>query len=171
MVRRARLDDTGNGKVPVGDGWFVLHASEAPWFGHERFGGGCRFEGTEGFPQVGINLRVLEPGKPACLYHREDAQEDFLVVSGECTIVVEEEEHALREGHFIHCPAGTNHVFVGAGDGPCIVLMIGHRPPESITYPVSEAAARHGASVDVETNDPREAYGERKLAAIDPAWP
>ena len=24
-----------------------------------------------------------------------------------------------------HCPAGVEHVFVGAGEGPCAVLMIG----------------------------------------------
>ena len=171
MIEEARFEQTDNGKVPVTDGWYVLHTSEAPWFRHERFGAGCRFEGQRGFPQVGVNLRVLEPGKPACLYHREDAQEGFLVISGECTLVVEDQERRLRAGHFVHCPANTNHVFVGAGDGPCVVLMIGHRPPASILYPVSEAAARHGASVETETPDPGEAYGDLVPEPTEPAWP
>jgi uncharacterized cupin superfamily protein len=27
----------------------------------------------EPFPQTGVNIAVLEPGKPACRYHREEA--------------------------------------------------------------------------------------------------
>ena len=42
-----------------------------------------------------------------------------------------------------HCPEGTEHVFVGAGDGPCAILMVGARKePDLAHYPVSEAAAR-----------------------------
>ena len=172
MVQEAHLEQTANGKVPTTDGWFVMHASEAPWFRSEKFGLGCRFEGQTPFPDIGINLRVLEPGKPACLYHREDAQEDFFVLSGECVLVVEEQERRLRSGDFVHCPAGANHVFVGAGDGPCVVLMIGSRPdPLELCYPVSEAAAKYGASVDKETADQREAYGERSIEPTAPIWP
>ena len=172
MVEEARLEQTDNGKSPATDGWFVLHIAEAPWLRSERFGRGCRVEGNTRFPEIGFNLRVLEPGKPACLYHRENAQEDFLVLSGECTLVVEEQERQLRAGHFVHCPAETNHVFVGDGDGPCVVLMIGHRPVrEQICYPVSKAAARHGASVSQETADPSEAYGEMQLEPTEPIWP
>lgn len=48
-------------------------------------GSDCRFESREfPFPQVGIKIRVLEPGQPNGLYHSENQQEDFLVLSGEC---------------------------------------------------------------------------------------
>ena len=171
-VNEAHLESSDSGRVATTDGWFVLHASEAPWLRSERFGLGCRFEGQTRFPQIGVNLRVLEPGKPACLYHRENAQEDFFVLSGECILVVEEQERRLRTGHFVHCPAGTTHVFVGSGEKPCVILMIGHRPAaEELCYPVSEAAAKYGASVAEETPDPRKAYGEMKLEPIEPIWP
>ena len=54
---------------------------------------------------------------------------------------------------------GTLHVFVGAGAEPCILLMIGARGPGiAYHYPVCEAAIRHGAGVDAETDSPDEAY-------------
>jgi uncharacterized cupin superfamily protein len=172
MVEEAQFEETENGKFATSDGWFTLHVSEAPWLRTDRFGAGARFEGNIQFPQTGIQFRVLEPGKPACLYHREKAQEDFYVISGECILIVEEQERHLRAGHFVHCPADTNHVFVGAGDEQCVILMIGHRPdPQEICYPVSEVAAKYGASVEVETPDPREAYGDIRREPTAPVWP
>lgn len=173
MTKEATLKDTGNGKAPAEDGWFVLHASEATWFRSARFGVGARFEGEIPFPELGIHLRVLEPGKPACLYHSESAQEDFFVISGRCTLVIEDEERELRAGHFVHCPAGTHHVFVGAGEGPCVVLMVGARQQEhELHYPANAVAARYGASAREATDDPREAYGERDVEPLDePMWP
>jgi len=47
---------------------------------------------------------------------------------------------------------------VGAGDGPCAVLMVGARPDVEVVYPVSEPARRHGASVERETRSADEAY-------------
>ena len=66
-----------------------------------------------------MNVRVLWPGEPNGLYHAEGVQEGFLVLSGECTLIVEEEERPLRQWDYFHCPADTSHVIVGAGDGPC----------------------------------------------------
>ena len=60
---------------------------------------------------------------------------------------------------FLHCPAGTEHVFVGAGDGPCVILMAGGRSePWEVFYPVSELAADYGASAREPTPDPDQAY-------------
>jgi uncharacterized cupin superfamily protein len=159
MVPEAPLEKTeAGGLVPKGEGWFVVNAKEARWFEHETFGSGTVFEGEPAFTQLGINIGVLEPGQPACLYHRESAQEDFLVLSGECLLVVEGEERPLKSWDFVHCPPETDHVFVGAGDGPCVILMAGSRDPdEVVVYPVSEAA-RHRASVETETPNPKEAY-------------
>jgi len=102
---------------------------------------------------------VLKPGQPNCMYHGEDAQEDFLVLSGECLLPVEGAERRLRAWDFVHWPPWTEHVFVGAGTGPCVVLMVGERRLGSgIRYPVSELARRHGAGVERETDSPKEAY-------------
>jgi len=167
MVEEARMEQTEHGTAAAEDGWFAMHVSDGIWVGSEKFGAGCRLEGTTRFPQTGVHLRVLEPGVPACLYHQESAQEDFFVLEGECTLVIEEQERSLRAGHFVHCPADTNHVFVGAGDSRCVILMIGHRPEsQEICYPVSAAAAKHGASVEVEANNPADAYGDMKIEPI-----
>jgi len=101
---------------------------------------------------------VLSPGQPACLYHRETAQEDFLVLFGEALLLVEGEERPLKQWDFVHCPPGTDHVFVGAGEAPCAILAVGARAHQDLVYPVSELAARHGASAERETPDPKEAY-------------
>ena len=165
MVEEATLVETESGLEPEGPGWFVVNARDAAWWRHrEVFGFGCRFECLDSeaeFPQIGFVLRVLQPGEPNCRYHAESDQEDFLVLQGECLLLVEEEERPLKAWDFVHCPPGTPHVFVGAGDGPCVILMVGARLPEgTIVYPVSELARRHGASVERETNDPHEAYAD-----------
>jgi uncharacterized cupin superfamily protein len=127
---------------------------------HDHFGSGTSFESREHpFSQLGINVNVLRPGQPLCLYHEEDAQEDFLVLAGECVLLVNEEERPLRQWDFFHCPAGTEHVIVGAGEELSIVLAVGARPEqERLRYPRSELAARYDASAEAETPDPREAY-------------
>ena len=140
--------------------WFTVNVRDAPWRSHDTFGSACRFESAEApFEQLGINLRVLRPGQPNCLYHSESLQEDFLVLHGECLLLVEEEEHRLGPWDFVHCAPGTVHVFVGAGDGPCVILMAGARDPdERLLYPESELAKGHGASAEAETTSPEEAY-------------
>jgi uncharacterized cupin superfamily protein len=160
MVEEARLEETPSGLAPASAGWFVVNVRDAAWWRHETFGAACRFE-SEGafFPQLGINLRVLKPGQPNALYHRESNQEDFLVLHGECVLLVEGEERPLSIWDFVHLPPNVDHVVVGAGDGPCVVLMTGARDDdETLAYPVSELAGRYGASVERETDSPAEAY-------------
>ena len=157
MVSEAPLRKTDAGLVPEGEGWFVLNATGALWREGD-FGAYTRFEGDARFPQFGINIGVLRPGQPACMYHGEDNQEDFLVLSGECLLLVEGEERRLRAWDFVHCPAWTEHVFVGAGEGPCAILAVGARASEDVVYPRSEVALRHNAGVETETSDGREAY-------------
>jgi uncharacterized cupin superfamily protein len=159
MVPEARLESTTGGLAPVGEGWFVLNAGEARWLeGH--FGAYTRFEGDVRFPTFGVNIGVLAPGQPACLYHGENEQEDFLVLSGECLLLIEGEERPLKAWDFVHCPPWTEHVFVGAGDGPCAVLAMGARLTDEVVYPESELARRHGAGVQHETRTADEAYAQ-----------
>ena len=81
------------------------------------------------------------------------------MLDGTLTLLVEGEERRLRQWDYFRSPAGTEHIFVGAGDGPCAILMAGVRTePRQIRYSASGFAARHGASAARETGDPREAY-------------
>ena len=139
---------------------FVVNVRDARWVTCEGFGAGTAFENREDrFDQIGINIRVLGRGDAASMYHSETAQENFVVLAGTCTLIVEGEERQLQAWDFVHCPPGTAHVFVGAGDEPCILLMIGARGPgTSYRYPVSKAAIRLGAGVEAETESPDEAY-------------
>jgi uncharacterized cupin superfamily protein len=162
MVSDARLDATEHGLVPQGDGWFVLNAREARWRHGEGRSAICVFEGEPEFSQLGINLSVLDPGEPMAMYHWEADQEDFLVLNGEALLIVEGEERPLRRWDFVHCPAGTKHVIVGAGDAPCVMLAVGARDrstgPGWGGYSVDKAALRHGAGVEQETSDAEQAY-------------
>jgi uncharacterized cupin superfamily protein len=93
------------------------------------------------------------------MYHAESAQENFLVLAGECVLLIEEQERPLRAWDFVHCPAGTRHVFVGVGDEPCVIFMAGaRREGKTIRYPRSEVALARAAGVEVETDRPAEAY-------------
>ena len=158
---------TEHGLVPKGQGWFVLSARDTQWWEREGRGVLCEFEGAcfEGaldFEQLGVNLTVLGPGEPMAMYHWERDQEDFLVLRGEAVLVIEGQERPLRDWDFVHCPGGTQHVIVGAGDEPCVLLCVGARDrsrgPEWGAYTVDEAALRRGAGVERETTEPREAY-------------
>jgi uncharacterized cupin superfamily protein len=177
MVPESRLESTENGLVPTGEGWFVLNARETQWWARDGRGVLCEFEGAEiedalDFTQLGINLTRLEPGQPMSMYHWEADQEDFLVLAGEAMLIVDGEERPLRQWDFVHCPAGTNHTIVGAGDGPCLVLAVGARDrstgPEWGAYTVDEAALRHGAGVEEETTDAGQAYARFRKGKLTP---
>jgi uncharacterized cupin superfamily protein len=175
MAAEAELEGTANGLVPKGEGWYVVNARESRWWHHDTFGSAVTFEGDVRFGDFGINIQVLQPGEPNCLYHGENAQEDFLVLSGECLLLVEGEERLLRAWDFVHLPPWTEHIFVGAGDGPCVVLAAGaRRKGRGLRFPVSELALKHGAGVEQETSDPREAYAgftEDRPVACPPEFP
>ncbi len=156
-------------------GWFIVNVADAPALRHDRAGTYVRFESPEArFPEIGINIHVLQPGEPNGKYHSEEAQEDFLVLSGECLVIIDGEERPLRAWDFVHCPAGTEHIFVGAGDGPCAILMVGARGGDrAIHYPVNETAARYGASVTTATSSAAEAYADWPggFTPVHPDWP
>jgi uncharacterized cupin superfamily protein len=155
----ARLERTAYGTSAATEGWFTVNLRDAAWATNDDFGAACLFEGDEPFKQIGYTLGVLQPGKPSGMYHREDDQEDFLVLSGECILIVEGEERRLRAWDFVHCPAGTEHIFVGAGDGPCVIFMAGAREHHgTAVYPRNDTALKHGAGVEADTSQSSEAY-------------
>ena len=160
MIPEAPLERTDHGTFPYEEGWFVVNAREAQWFDSDGLGYYAPFEGENTlFGELGINLSVLGPGEPSCMYHAEEAQEGFLVLSGECLLIIEGQERKLQAWDFVHCPPWTEHVIIGAGDRPCVILAVGARAKgRGLRYPVNEVALAHGAGVETETTDPKEAY-------------
>lgn len=177
MVPEASLERTEYGLMPRGEGWFVLNARDARWARGDDVSASCELEGESEFEQVGVFLRVLRPGEPVALYHWEADQEGFLVLSGEALLLVEGEERVLWQWDFFHCPPGTKHIVVGAGDAPCVLLSVGAREHQGGEgwggYPVDEIALRHRAGVEAETTDGREAYARfprRELGPYREGW-
>jgi uncharacterized cupin superfamily protein len=143
--------------------WFVVNLrDEARWRRLEGLGTGVRPDAPDHwFEQIGFTIRVLGEGETLAMYHRENDQEDFLVLSGEGTLIVEGEERPLRPWDFFHCPPGTGHALIG---GPMVVIAVGLRGHEIAPgtgwgdYPVDETALRHGVGVETATDDPDVAY-------------
>jgi uncharacterized cupin superfamily protein len=159
VVPGARLEPRAEGLTAVTDGWFVVNVRDAAWVQNEVLGSACIFEGEEApFSQVGYTIGVLEPGQSGGRYHREVNQEDFLVLSGECIAIVEGEERHLKQWDFVHCPPWTEHGFVGAGDGPCVIFMTGARVGKDTVYVRNELAISRGVAVERETSVSAEAY-------------
>ncbi|MDX6718560.1 MAG: hypothetical protein QOJ63_814 [Solirubrobacteraceae bacterium] len=155
--------------------WFVVNVADSAAFHHARAGWSTRFESPgASFEHFGINIRVLEPGQPNGKYHSERAQEDFLVLGGACIAIIDGEEHALKQWDFVHCPPGTEHIFVGAGEGPCTLLMVGARLDDhALHYPVNELAKTYGASAAESTSDAGQAYADwnREFTPGKLPWP
>ena len=175
MVPEAQLKKTDEGLAPESDGWYVVNARDARWWRNERLGQSAALEGEPEFSEVGFNIHVLLPGQPNGMYHGESGQEDFLVLSGECILILEGKEQHLKAWDFVHCPPMAEHIFVGAGAGPCVIVMTGRRrvDADEILYPVNEVAAKYDASVLEETTSPNEAYArfERgKLTRYREGW-
>jgi uncharacterized cupin superfamily protein len=162
MVPKAQLEQTDAGLVPAGEGWFVLNAREARWRHRQGRGERLPFEGSTEFQQIGVSLYVLAPGEPIGMYHWEADQEDFLVLSGQALLIIEGEERQLQQWDFVHCPAETKHIIIGAGDTRSVLLAVGAREYQTPAgwggYTVDEAALRHGAGVEQETTDADRAY-------------
>jgi len=169
MIEEAQLEHVASGLAPVTPGWFVVSTADAAWVTNDDWSGGvCIFESDEFVlrgrpdlreyvkPNAGFTIRVVPPGRPADLYHAESVQEDFLILQGECTLLIEDEERHLRTWDFVHCPPMTAHTFVATEDGTCVILATGNRRDDlERIYPRSETALRHGAGSDVTTSEPK----------------
>lgn len=157
MTEAGVVRDAGGWLAPEGAGWYVLNATDARWL-EDDFGWYCNFEGSERFEEVGFNINVLRPGMPMAMYHAEPCQEGFFVLDGGGVAVVDGEERPLRRWDYVHCAPEVPHVLVAGSDGMVVLAAGNRRAPKGVTYPVEDAALRLGAGVEVETNDPKEAY-------------
>ncbi len=153
----------------------IINIAQARTSSHPRRAMAIEFEPEDGlWRDTGVNIQIMQPGQPNCRYHSEPVQEDFLVLQGECIVILEDEERHLQQWDLVHCPAGAEHVFVGAGDGPCAVLMIGSRREDGVHYPVNDLAAKYDASVTSPTDEPAVAYADWRKQPWGPApnpWP
>ena len=108
-------------------GWFVGSVRQLPWQENE-LGATCEFDKRrDRFDEFGIKLTVLRPGQPMTMYHRESYQEGFLVLRGQCLLIVEGSEVQLGERDYFDCPPGVAHAIVGSGSDPSLVLAVGSR--------------------------------------------
>jgi uncharacterized cupin superfamily protein len=148
--------------------WFVANVRDLRWQENE-LGATCEFDKhRERFDEFGINLTVLQPGQPMTMYHRERYQEGFLVLRGECVLIVEGREVPLHQWDYFHCPADVAHAIVGSGDELSLVLAVGSRVgPNVILYPRNETALKHRAGVERETPHPQDAYAPFMRPAPD----
>jgi uncharacterized cupin superfamily protein len=171
-MQEAKLVETDAGLVAEGEGWFVLNFRDAAWATMAGGGTWLVLE-ADGVPnQIGVGAHVLPPGETTGFYHRESNQEGFLVLSGECLIVVEGEERVLRQWDYFHCPPETAHIMIGGSEQPCVLFMFGNRLADARTqYLVDPVAAAHGASVAAPTESVLEAYGERTFLPARSPWP
>ena len=157
------MRNSKHGLVVDGEGWFVVNARESRWRDEGPLGAYCTFEGKRRFPHFGINISVLEPGERMAMYHRERGQEAFLVLSGECTLIVEGKQRRLVQWDFFYCAPETDHVIVASMKQSAVVLAVGARGRGvggGVVYTVCRTAARFGASVARETTEAAVAYRE-----------
>jgi uncharacterized cupin superfamily protein len=167
VIDESRLERVASGLAPVTPGWFTVNVADAAWVTNDEWCGVSIFESDDfvlqGRPDLteyvkpfaGFTIRVIPAGQPGGLYHAESVQEDFLILMGECVLIIEDQERHLRQWDFVHCPPMTGHTFVAKDSGPCVILATGNRRDDlERICPRSEVALRYGAGVETETSTP-----------------
>ena len=164
MTEEARLEPTDGGLAPATDGWFVVNVRDALWVQNAAFGAACIFEATRRCRRSrrsASRSASCRRGSRAPSTTTSPTRRTSSSSPASACCSSRGEERRLKAWDFFHCPPGTEHIFVGAGEGPCVIFMSGARkgwPEKGVVYPRSESALRHGAGVEVETTSPAEAY-------------
>src|SRR5206468_768614 len=98
------------------------------WDGETMVFGSTRAPSEAGSTgQVGVDLTGVGAGEPVAMNHDGNDPRDLLGVAGEALLIIEGEEGRLHPWNFVHCPPGTNHGIVRAGETPCVVVAVGAR--------------------------------------------
>ena len=172
-VPEAQLKQTELGLVPAGPGWFVLNAREATWIRSESAGRTPSSRARRSSASSASASRSSAPASAASTT-ASAARRTSSSSPASASSIIEGEERRLKAWDFVHCPPWTNHVFVGAGDGPCAIVMVGNRVGGfEVVYAANEVAAKYEASVPKDTSSPDEAYagfGPEERAAYREGW-
>jgi hypothetical protein len=90
------------------DAPFIVDVADAPAHGRPGRAITADLEPDDArWPDTGVNIQILQPAQPNCLYHSEPVHDDFLVLHGECAPIIDGDERPLRQWDFLHCPALT----------------------------------------------------------------
>jgi uncharacterized cupin superfamily protein len=132
----------------------IVAAGEVP---ADEFGAGgdvqsfCRDLGEAvGSVRTGLNLVSVPPGKLGAPPHCHSAEEElFIVLEGDGTLLLGEDEHPVRAGHVVARPAGTGVAHaLRSGPGGLSYLAYGTREPNDIAfYPRSGKVSFRGVRV------------------------
>ena len=115
----------------------------------EHEGSWKRLGRTAGAQRTGLNWGRLDPGEEDPPHCHSAEEEIFVVLDGEGTLLLGEEEHAVGAGHVVSRPAGTG-VAHGwrAGEQPLTALFYGTREPsDTIFYPRTREVYLRGLRV------------------------
>jgi uncharacterized cupin superfamily protein len=92
-----------------------------------------------GLTNFGVNLTELAPGACSALLHHHTRQDEFVfIVAGTPTLVLDDQEHALRAGDCCGFKAGTGvgHQLVNRSEDLVLYIEIGDRTAgDYATYP------------------------------------
>ena len=103
-VKEASSEETPYGRYMTSEGWFVLNLSDALAVRNEEKGG-AEFRSSRGrrgsATSASTSASSGRASRARCTTP-EGVQEGFLVLSGECTLIVEEEERPLRQWDYFH---------------------------------------------------------------------
>lgn len=104
-----------------------------------------------GASKLGYNVTAIPPGKRAFPFHNHQVNDEmFFILSGSGTIRIGEEQHAIRSGDIISCPAGgpeTAHQIVNTGTEELQFLAVSSTfSPDIVEYPDS---GRFGVLADL----------------------
>ena len=109
-----------------------------PYAGMMRGRSSLRLGEAGGLTQFGVNLVTLEPGALSSLRHWHRHEDEFVMVTeGECILVQDAGETAMRPGDCAAFPAGDpdGHHFINRSDRVARFLVVGTRAPRKVaTY-------------------------------------
>ena len=167
-VPEAQLKDSGSGLAPATEGWFVVNVRDAEWWFADSRGARCSFESEYGEPAVSSH----SSGSTSPYWSQDRAAsitQSPLRKRSSCSPGSAGCSSRARSDAF--CP-GTSSIRLRGQSTPSWARATGHVPPDGrcafgpeARYPVSELAARYGASVEEETSDPAQVYARSSGSA------
>jgi uncharacterized cupin superfamily protein len=91
-----------------------------------------------GLTTLGIHINVVAPGDTTTVHHAHELVDEFFyILSGEATVVLDNDPYDVRAGDFIGVPArGPAHSMVNTGTVDLVYLVGGERPDFDVcNYP------------------------------------